>query len=86
MAESLLEKRMWVDASDYGALEACVKNGAVEAAKLLLDGGMDFEKYREAYPSSGSVETVRALEEHWQTIKEQGQEAAGPEMGGMAFG
>ena len=86
MAESLLQKRMWVDVNDYGALDACVKNGAVSVALHLLDNGMDFVKYREAYPNSGSAETVQALEEHWQTIKGQEQEAAGPEMGGMAFG
>ena len=86
MAESLLEKRMWVDINDLDALHACVRNGAVGAAKLLLDGGMDFEKYREAYPNSGSVETVRELEEHWQMIKGQDQKTAEPEIGGMAFG
>ena len=86
MAESLLEKRMWVDVNDYDALNACVKNDAVDAAKLLLDGGMDFERYHEAYPNSGSVETIRELEEHWQTIREQSQETSDPEMGGMTFG
>ena len=75
-----------MDVSDYGALNACVKNGAVDAAKLLLDGGMNFERYREAYPNSGSVETVRELEEHWQSIREQARETAGPEMGGMTLG
>ena len=85
-AESLLEKRMWVDINDYAALNACVKNGAVDVAKLLLDGGMDFEQYREAYPNSGSKETIRELEEYWQTIKGQEQEAVVPEMGGMTFG
>ena len=87
MAESLLEKRMWVDINDFATLNACVQNGAVDAAKLLLDGGMDFERYREAYPSSGSVETVRALEEHWTEIQTQKQKQDGtPQMGGMAFG
>ena len=87
MAESLLEKRMWVDVNDYAALNACVKNGAVEVAKLLLDGGMDFDRYREAYPNSGSVETVQALEEHWNELQAQDQEQEQkqddtPQMGG----
>ena len=87
MAESLLEKRMWADVNDYAALNACVQNGAVDAAKLLLDGGMDLERYREAYPTSGSVETVRALEEHWAGLQAQEQEQDdAPRMGGMAFG
>ena len=87
MAESLLEKRMWVDVSDYASLNACVQNGAVDAAKLLLDGGMDFERYREAYPTSGSAETIQALEEHWAEFQAQKQEQDDTmRMGGMTFG
>ena len=87
IAEDLLEKRMWVDSNDYGALHACVENGAVNVAKLLLDGGMDFDQYRQRYPESGSPDTIQALEEHWQTIQGQAQEleqeqADAPEMGG----
>ncbi len=92
MAEELLEKRMWVDPNDYAALNSCVKNNAVDVAKLLLDGGMDFEKYRQAFPCSGSAETIQALEEHWQELQAQ-EQAAGeeqepsqPEIGGMTLG
>lgn len=84
MAESLLEKRMWVDVKDYDALHTCVRNDAAGAAKLLLDGGMDFEQYRQEYVLAGHEETARELEEHWQALREQ--KAADPEMGGMAFG
>ena len=53
----------------------------------LLDNGMDFERYREAYPTNGSVETIKALEEHWNGLQAQKQEQDGtPRMGGMAFG
>ena len=89
MAESLLEKRMWVDTDNYAALHACIRNDAVDAAKLLLDGGMDFEQYRREYPPAGHEETVRALEEHWNELQAQNQEQEQdniPEMGGMAFG
>ena len=92
IAEELLEKRMWVDVNDYRALHACVENGAVEVAKLLLDGGMDFDQYRQRFPDSGSPDTIQALEEHWQTIQEQAQklkqeQADAPGMGGgMALG
>ena len=86
MAESLLQKRMWVDVNDYDALHACVRNGAVDAARLLLDGGMDFERYRQEYVLAGHEETVRELEEHWQMIKGQDQKTAEPEIGGMTFG
>ena len=90
MAEELLRERMWVDVNDYQALNACVKNGAVNAAMLLLDNGMDFEQYRQRFPESGSPDTIQALEEHWNELQvqeqEEGQEAAAPEMGGMNLG
>ena len=78
---------MWVDPNNYGALQACVENGAVDVAKLLLDGGMDFEQYRQRFPGRGSPDTIQALEEHWQTIQGQGQEQNNaPEVGGMDLG
>ncbi len=92
IARDLLEIRMWVDVNDYHALNACVENGAVDVAKLLLDGGMDFRQYRQRFPDNGSQEVIQALEEHWQTICGQTQEQdeeqapAGPEAGGMQFG
>ncbi len=94
IAEDLLEKRMWVDINDYHALNACVKNGAVDVAKLLLDGGMDFGQYRQRFPDSGSPDTIQALEEHWNELQAQAQESAGseqgqaqePEIGGINLG
>lgn len=89
IAKDLLQKRMWVDVNDYGALNACVENGAVDVAKLLLDGGMDFGQYRQQFPNSGSPDTIQALEEHWNELQaqeqEQGQSGA-PEIGGMNLG
>ena len=82
MAESLLEERMWVDLEDYNALHVCVQNDAVEAAKLLLDHGMDFEQYRQwaELRGGGHEETVQALSDHWQEL------TVGQEMGGMHLG
>ena len=74
MAEELLEKRMWVDVNDYHALYSCVENGAVNVAKLLLDNGTDFGRYRQIYPNSGSPEVIQALEEHWAGLQAQAQE------------
>ena len=89
IAKDLLQKRMWVDVNDYGALNACVENGAVDVAKLLLNGGMDFGQYRQRFPGSGSPETIQALEAHWNELQaqeqEQGQSGA-PEIGGMDLG
>ncbi len=83
MAESLLEKRMWVDLNDYNALHACVQNDAVDIAKLLLDHGMDFERYQQwaERRGGGHEETAQALAEHWQELQSQQQEALAP--GGM---
>ena len=80
IAESLLEKRMWVDVNDYGTLQACIENDAVDVAKLLLDGGMDLEQYKEwAKRQSHGLhydDTLASLEEHWNELQSQKQEQA----------
>ena len=85
IAEDLLEKRMWVDVNDYRALHACVENGAVDVAKLLLDGGMDLGQYKEwAKRQSHGLhcnDTLASLEEHWTELQTQAQESAGSEQG-----
>ncbi len=90
IAEELLEKRMWVDTSDYNALPACVQNDAVEVCRLLLDGGMDFDQYRQwaqTRPCAGHEETLRALEDHWSEMQaEMEQTAPAQENGGMVLG
>ena len=91
IAEKLLQMRMWVDVHDYQSLYVCVKNGAVGAAKLLLDGGMDFEQYRQRFPECDSPDTIQALEEHWAQLQAQAQtqeqEQSGTlDMGGMNLG
>ena len=93
IAEELLEKRMWVDANDYSALHACVQNDAVEVCRLLLDGGMDFDQYRQwaqTRPCAGHEDTLQALSDHWaelQTAQEQGEQApSSQEAGGMILG
>ena len=86
----LLGKRMWVDTSDYNALHACVQNNAVEVCRLLLDGGMDFDQYRQwaqTRPCAGHEETLRALEDHWSEMQaEMEQTAPAQENGGMVLG
>ena len=99
IAEDLLEKRMWVDVNDYRALNACMENGAVDVAKLLLDGGMDLDQYKEwAKRQSHGLhcnDTLTLLEEHWaelqaqpqeSTEQAQAQESTVPEIGGMDLG
>lgn len=89
MAESLLEKRMWVDLNDYNAFHACVKNNAVEVCKLLLDHGMDFDAYQQWAKNcqcGGHEETVQALADYWQEIKAEMEQAITQEMRGQSFG
>ena len=87
IAEELLEKRMWVDLNDYSALHACVQNDAVDVAKLLLDHGMDFERYQEwaEHRGGGHEETVQALADYWQELKNPEQREEGPAQGGMTL-
>lgn len=78
MAEELLQKRMWVGVNDYHALHACMENGAVDVAKLLLDQGMDLDQYKEwAKRQSHGLrcdDTLASLEEHWAGLQTQAQE------------
>ena len=85
IAEELLKERMWVAANDYGALHACVQNDAVDAAKLLLDYGMDFERYQQwaEHRGGGHEATAQALADHWRELQSQQQEAPAP--GGMTL-
>ncbi len=92
MAESLLLERMWVDPRDYKAFHICVQNDAVETAKLLLNGGVDFEGYQQWAQEryySGHEETLQALSEHWSELTATGApieaQRSGFE-GGMTFG
>ncbi len=89
IAEELLQKRMWVDTDDYGALHACVQNDAVEVCKLLLDGGMDFDVYQQwakNHPSPGHEDTIQTLSDYWAEIQAEMEQAGAPEIGGQTFG
>lgn len=89
IAEELLEKRMWVDTNDYNTLLACVQNDAVAVCKLLLDGGMDFDQYRQwaqTRPCAGHEETLQALAEHWSEMQSESEQASVQEIGGQTFG
>lgn len=89
IAEDLLEKRMWVETDDYGALHACVQNDAVDVCKLLLDGGIDFDVYQQwakNHPCDGHEKTMQALEDHWSEIQTKMAQVPAQENGGMTFG
>ena len=89
IAEELLEKRMWVDINDYSTLHACVQNDAVGVCKLLLDGGMDFDQYRQwaqTRPCAGHEETLQALADHWFEMQAEMEQTPAQENGGMTLG
>ena len=72
IAESLIQNGLKVSAEDYGAFDVCVRNGALDCAKMLLERGVDFDKYSEwatAHDTGDrSAETLSTLEKHWQSI------------------
>ena len=88
MAESLLEKRMWVSLDDYSAFHACVKNDAVSVCKLLLDHGMDFDVYQQwaEHRAGGHEETIQALTDYWQEMKAEMEQVPAQQMGGQSLG
>ena len=81
MAEELLQKRMWVGVNDYHALHACMENGAVDVAKLLLDQGMDLDQYKE-----WAKRQTQAQEQGQDQGEGPDSVAGGATMGGMTFG
>ncbi len=81
----LLESGMKTDSVNYSAMDACIKAGGFEQAVLLIEHGMDFEKYTEWANHFGqadkSGEVFRAVKEHWEQAHTQAP--AEPSMGGM---
>ena len=77
---------MPVAPDNYAALYACINNGAPDIARLVLDQGIDFDKYRawaEKKPKSAEYEAaMKALcgyvAEQKNTVRRDG-----PTMGGM---
>ena len=88
MARDLLRERMWVDLDDYNALHTCVTNRALEVCKLLLDKGMDFERYQQwaECRGGGHAETLQALSDYWQEMKAEVEQTVSQQMGGQSFG
>ena len=85
MAEHLLNSGMAVAHDDYRALNACVKNGAVKCAKLLLSLGADFESYlawNERNDHRSAPEgVIEELSEYARTLSQQ---AATPQTPGRS--
>ena len=88
MAERLLEHGMPVAPDNYAALYACLNNGAVDIGKLLLDRGIDLERYQvwaEHRPKSEEHGVaMEELAEYWAQTRTMPQQD-GPSMGDMSL-
>ena len=88
MAEKLLEHGMPVAADNYAALHVCVNNQATGVAKLLLDKGIDLDRYQawaeKQRKNEGYEETMEELTEYWSELQ-SGPEQAGSSMNGMSL-
>ena len=89
MAERLLKNGMEVRQNDYLSLDVCMRNGAADAAKLLLDQGVDFDQYQawaEKHSHSTIDErTLAEVQQHWNDILSQQQEVAEAPIQGMTM-
>lgn len=86
MAEQLLAHGMPVGPDNYAALYVCINNGMPGVAKLVLDQGIDFDKYRAwADNKPKSAEYEAAMEALYGYVTEQKNtvQRDGPTMGGM---
>ena len=86
MAERLLEHGMPVAPDNYAALYACLNNGAADIGKLLLDRGIDLERYQiwaeKQRRSEGYMEAMEELTSYWEK-QQTGPQQDGPSMGDM---
>ncbi len=79
---------MPVAPDNYAALYACLNNGAADIGKLLLDRGIDLERYQtwaeKQRKSEGYVEAMEELTEYWAETQ-TGPQQDGPSMGDMSL-
>ena len=89
----LLEQGMQIEPHNYKALHACINTGNTEAAKILLDRGMDFGHYTEWAKANNqnrpieNNEAFEAVHEHWKQNMDspdaEQQQSGIPQIGGM---
>ena len=92
MAERLLKNGMEIRQNDYLSMDVCMRNGAADAAKLLLDKGMDFGEYQawaeKHSHASVDEQTYNEVQAHWNELQSQQQTTAPEEAPaqGQVFG
>ena len=88
MAERLLEHGMPVAPNNYAALYACLNNGAADIGKLLLDRGIDLERYQiwaeKQRKNEGYVEAMEELTAYWEKLQNAPQQDD-PSLGDMSL-
>lgn len=85
----LLDIGMRIDKQNYSALRACIRTGQMEAGKLLLDRGMDFDGYQAWADRQGFCEnndTTAALAKHWESLQNLQEQDNTPESDGPILG
>ena len=88
MAERLLEHGMPVAPDNYAALHACLNNGAAGIGKLLLDRGIDLERYQiwaeKQRKNEGYMDAMEELTAYWEKLQNAPQQD-GPSLGDMSL-
>ena len=88
MAERLLEHGMPVSTDNYAALYACLDNGAADIGKLLLDRGINLDRYQiwaeKQRGSEGYMEAMEELTSYWEK-QQTGPQQDGPSLGNMSL-
>ena len=88
MAERLLEHGMPVAPDNYAALYVCLNNGAADIGKLLLDRGIDLERYQiwaeKQRKNEGYMETMEELTAYWEKLQNAPQQDD-PSLGDMSL-
>lgn len=85
----LLDSGMHIDKQNYSALRACIQTGQLEAGKLLLDQGMDFDRYQ-AWADKQEIcdnnDTTAALAKHWESLQNLREQDDTPKPDGPILG
>lgn len=80
----LVERGMQVDNENYSTMQACIKTNSVEIGKILLDYGMDFDRYQEWAEGEEYVETdgetFSVIKEYWENEVNQQEQETSPAM------
>jgi hypothetical protein len=88
MAERLLEHGMPVAPNNYAALYVCLNNGAADIGKLLLDRGIDLERYQiwaeKQRKNEGYMEAMEELTAYWEKLQNAPQQDD-PSLGDMSL-